>query len=137
VIDITTSPIIIVGTSETNYDLAYNEIEFAGLVPPGIYLDSVILGISVSPAGSIYYDVFNWGNGALDFNTNISGVPDADNQQIPLSALWPYPGTGILIDADNAPSQPPPGTYGYLVVICPPIPPATQSLQVDSVLIFP
>jgi len=138
VINISASPIIIIGPLETNYDLVYNESENLGDLG-SVYLDSVILGISMFSDGHIYYDVFNWGNGIKDFNTNIWSLPDVDNLRIPMTDLWPPPlgGTGIAIDADRAPSAPPPNSYGYLVVICPPIPPSTQALQVDSILIIP
>ena len=139
VIDISASPIIIVGSSETGWDLVYYEAEFNGPGNSGfIYLDNVILGISTFADGHLYYDVFNWGNGVPDYNTNISGYADVDNQTIPLTDLWNYPvapSTGILIDADNAPSQPPPGTYNYLVVICPLT--GADGMQSDSIQILP
>jgi hypothetical protein len=139
VIDISASPIVVVGPSETNYDLVYNEAEFNGPGGSGeIRLDNVILGISMFADGHVYYEVFNWGNGVPDFNTNVSGVLEVDNQTILMADLWNYPGTGILIDVDNAPSLPPPepGGYLYLVVIAP-VKASTDSIQVDSILIFP
>jgi hypothetical protein len=139
VINITSSPIIIVGSSETGWDLIYYEAEFNGPGQSGtIFLDNVILGISTFADGHIYYDVFNWGNGAQDLNTNIWNVADVDNQQIPLTDLWNYPvppSTGIAINADGAPSQPPPDTYNYLVVICPLT--GADGMEVDSIQIFP
>lgn len=133
--DISASPIIIIGPAENLYDLVYNEMEF----PAGssqIQLDNVILGISTDPNGQIYYEVFNWGNGIIDFNTNISAYPEADNQAILMSDLWNFPGTGVLIDADNAASQPPPGTYNYLVIVSP-FKAGADTIDVDSILIFP
>lgn len=135
VIDINASPIIVVGSSEINiYDLVYYEAEYEATGE--IQLDNVILGISKYPDGQIYYEIFNWGNGSPDFNTNVSGYAEIDNQIISMNDLWNYPGTGILIDVDNAPSLPPPQPYEYLVIIAP-INPSPDTMQVDSIEIFP
>jgi hypothetical protein len=120
VIDLGSTPIIVVGYgNDYDYDLVYYESEFGNLGVE-IQLDNVILGISIYPDGQIYYEIFNWGNGVVDYNSNVWDVlPEIDNQKIPMSDLYPYPGTGILIDVDNAPSAPPPGNYRYLVIISP------------------
>ncbi|MFN8412176.1 MAG: hypothetical protein U0Z26_07295 [Anaerolineales bacterium] len=134
VINISGRPIVVVGTAETNYDLVYYETE--SLSSPGnIQLDNVILGISTHADGSVYYEVFNWGNGIPDTNTNVASVPENDNQIIPTTNLYSNPGTGILIDVDNATSAPPPDTYNYLVVIAPvsTSKPASESIDVGAV----
>lgn len=110
-------------TSETNYDLIYYEFNSGG----NITMDQVIVGISVFSDGNLYYEVFNWGNGNRDTNTNVDtailGVDPAevDNQSIDVNDLYGSPPdqTGILIDVDNAPSAPPAGDYPYVVIISP------------------
>lgn len=157
VINLNGNPIVVSvnGTSETNYDLVYYESD-AGA--GNILMDSVILGISktdLSTLGSIYYEIFNWGGNTSptpdtpDTNTNVDtndlpadpgcvapAAPECDNRSIPTSELHPGPGggTGILIDVDNAPSAPPPGSYQFLVIISPDTNDDDgDSTQVDSV----
>jgi len=128
VLDRRVNPVWVVGTSETNYDLVYYESDIGG----NIMLDHVILGISQLMDGSVYYEVFNWGDNIRDTNTNVdtntlppdpacvASPPECDNRVIPTTALHPNPGgTGILIDVDNAPSAPPVGSYDYIVIISP------------------
>ena len=137
VVDLGSNPIN-VGGSPDGYDLVYYEAEFPS-ASGEIQLDYVILGISMFSDGHIYYDIFNWyndfGNPSTDFNTNVSGILENDNQVILMSNLYNYPGTGILIDVDGASSAPPPGIYPYLVVISPSTGP--DSIQVDSIEIWP
>jgi len=141
VVDLGSNPIN-VGGSPDGYDLVYYEAEF-NAPPPGasgeIRLDYVILGISMFSDGHIYYEIFNWyndiGNPSTDFNTNVSGILENDNQVILMSNLYNYPGTGILIDVDGASSAPPPGIYLYLVIISPSTGP--DSIQIDSIEIWP
>jgi hypothetical protein len=113
-------------TSDGNYDLAFYESPFG----VGIQIDYIIVGISNLPDGSQYYEVFNWYNGIPDTNSNVGDVAtttgtENDNQNIAASELYDpdgggsAPQTGILIDVDNAPSNPPPTTYNYVVVISP------------------
>lgn len=144
VVDITSSPIIVVGISETTYDLVYFENEYVdGTGIRKIRLDHVILGISTDPGGNPYFEIFNWGNGIRDYNSNVDtqviGVPavENNNQEILMDFLYPFPGTGVAIDADTAPSEPPPGSYGYLVIISPPTGAPGQGAQIDSILILP
>ncbi len=135
---------IVVGSvSDGNYDLVYYEHNNYSFV----YLDWIIIGISNYADGSHYYEVFNWGNGTPDTNTNVGDVAQSsgtelDNQAIPVSGntelppsqteLYdpdyspgapgtngPLPQTGILIDVDSATSVPPPNTYNYVVIIAP------------------
>ena len=145
ILNISGNPVVVVGTSETNYDLVYYESSAGG----NIELDHVILGISqsdLSILGSIYYEVFNWGNNIRDTNTNVdtntlpadpacvASPPECDNRSIPTSELHPDPagGTGILIDVDNAPSAPPAGSYDYIVVISP-LSGQPDGAQVDAI----
>lgn len=130
VIDLGFTPIVVEGPTETNYDMVYYEAEYNN--SGTILLDSVIIGISIFPDGQIYYEVFNWGDGVADTNTNVASVTDKDNAEILMSELYPNPGTGILIDVDNAPSEPPLGDYQYVVIISP-VKPAADTIQVDSV----
>lgn len=70
--------------------------------PPGILLDFII--IELSHDGSHWYTVFAWdgisggvaGTNIDDYATDRNG--ELDNEPIPSSALYPYPGTGITID---------------------------------------
>ena len=134
VMDLGSNPIIVNATPDANYDLVFYEDENpdgSGLVA----MDQVIIGITNDPSGSTYYQVFNWGDGVPDTNTNVDtttlGLPnaEADNQTISTSDLYEDPAAtpppsnsqvGILIDVDQAPSNPPAGSYQYLVVIAPP-----------------
>ena len=137
----------IIGTDvpSDGYDLAYFEVEYNNGTPQGyIHLDNVMLGISTFSDGSIFYRIFDWGdiNGVVtnDYNTNISSLIEMDNLIIPITDLFSYLSisTGILIDADTAASQPPPATYRYLVVLAPvKVPPAPDTIDVDSILIWP
>lgn len=132
--------VIVEATPDENYDLAFYEFNNGGVV----YLDWIIIGISNDSSGAGYYEVFNWGNGTPDANSNIGDIAgtEDDNQAIPVAGntetppseneLYdpdyvsgppetngPLPQTGILIDVDNAPSSPPPDTYNYVVIISP------------------
>ncbi len=117
---------IVVGNApDGNYDLAFYEFDSGGVVN----LDWVIIGISNAVDGNQYYEVFNWGNGIPDTNSNLGDVAgtEADDQPISTSEFYdpdgtagPAPQTGILIDVDNASSHPPPGTYDTLWIISPP-----------------
>ena len=134
VIRLTASPIIVNGASDTNYDLVYYEQQIAG---GGIAMDSVIL--SISSDGTTYYVIFNWGDGTPDNNSNIGDVAasaggEVDDEIIPASELHGSPiQTGVLIDVDNAPSAPPPGSYQYLAIQAPLAPVSDSNLDVDSV----
>ncbi|CAG1006228.1 hypothetical protein ANAEL_03400 [Anaerolineales bacterium] len=128
VVNLGTTPIIVEGTPDTDYDLVYYEMAN----PINIAMDQVIIGISqdINNDGvfdGIYYEVFNWGDGNPDLNSNVGSIAGAetDNQVIiannPSSVLYgtpPYQ-TGVLIDVDNASSNPPIGIYQFLVVIAP------------------
>lgn len=135
--------VVVGNTPDNNYDLAYYEYNNNGFVN----IDWIIIGISNYADGSQYYEIFNWGNGNPDNNSNVGDVAqtsgtELDNQSIPVSGnteipqsqteLYdpdyspgtpgtngPLPQTGILIDVDSATSAPPPNTYSYVVIIAP------------------
>jgi hypothetical protein len=128
-------PTIVVGpTPDGNYELVYYE---SASSPTTILMDWVIVGVTNSTLWSsyTYYEVFNWGNGSADTNSNLNaadlGLPTAevDNQAVSSSDLYEDPSspapppnlqTGILIDVEGAASEPPPGDYDMVVVISPP-----------------
>jgi hypothetical protein len=122
VIDLGANPISVNGKLDTDYDLVYYEnINLINCL--GICIDQVIIGISNSPTGGPYYEVFNWGDGVADMNSNVGDVAglEEDNQPINIGELYgtiPYQ-TGIAIDVDNATSNPPLGPYQYVVILSP------------------
>ncbi len=147
------APVIVNGPSDTNYDLVYYESDAGG----NVQMDWVIIGITNDPNGITYYEVFNWGNNVPDTNSNVNtntladpptdpANPEADNEPIATSELYQDPSapsspqTGILIDVDNAPSNPPATIYNYVVVVAPVVPPQSppspaedSTSQVDSI----
>jgi hypothetical protein len=136
IINLGLTPIIVNGPSDTNYDFVY--YEFAN--PVNISMDSVI--ISISSDGTTYYQVFNWGNGIPDDNSNVGPIASStgtenDNQTIQATDLHGSPPnqTGILVDVDNAPSNPPPGSYSYLAIQAPAAPPndGSDGADIDSI----
>ncbi len=138
IVYLTGSPLIVNGPSDTNYDLAYYEIDNGS--GSNIALDAVIL--SISKDNVTYYVVFNWGAGGPDTNSNVGDVAastgtEEDDQVIPSSELY---GTaplqsGVLIDVDNADSEPPPGEYRYLAIQAPLAPPNdfNDGTDIDSI----
>lgn len=126
-----------VGDPDGNYDLVFYEYNNGGTV----YLDQIIIGITNDPTGGSFYQVFYWGDGDPDNNSNVGDVADStdsenDNQPINVSELYdpdgagPLPPTGILIDVDTAISLPPIGLYQYIVIIAPP---ASDEAQIDAI----
>lgn len=126
-----------VGVPDGNYDLVFYEYNNGGTV----YLDQIIIGITNDPTGGSFYQVFYWGDGDPDNNSNVGDVADStdsenDNQPINVSELYdpdgagPLPPTGILIDVDTAISLPPIGLYQYIVIIAPP---ASDEAQIDAI----
>ncbi|MBI3168282.1 MAG: hypothetical protein HYZ22_07385 [Chloroflexi bacterium] len=120
--------VIVESTPDNNYDLVFYEYDYnnAGY----ILLDWIIVGISNDSNGSNYYEVFNWGDGNPDTNSSVGDVAqtaggEADNESIPTSELYDpddagaAPQTGILIDVDEAGSNPPAGEYQFVVFISP------------------
>lgn len=144
-----TPGVVVQATPDGYYDLAFYEWYNGSSVD----LDWIIIGISQLADGSEYYEVFNWGHGGRDTNTNIdydnlpptpsgcpSGTEECDNQSMNPADLYdpddagPAPKTGILIDVDRAVSNPPPGTYQYIVIINPPDNGGDYS-QIDAVVV--
>ena len=150
VVNISANPVHVNSTPDGNYDLVYYEAEDPSH-PGNVAIDDVIVGISNDPSGNPYYEVFNWGNGTPDTNTNVDTSdppptpPEDDNELVPLSEMHQDPAapgspqTGILIDVDTAPSHPPEGDYNYVVIVSPPSsdPAQVDSVQVDDVPIPP
>lgn len=111
------TPIVVNGPSDTNYDFVYYELAAS----PGVNMDRVILSISMNNVD--YYVVFNWGDGIPDTNSNVGDVAGAENDNQPINSSELHgtapQDTGILVDVDNAPSNPPVGTYNYLAIQVP------------------
>jgi len=99
-----------VGTGIINgpgYDMVFYEWPNPAIPAPpgGIYLDYVTIELSWD--GTNWYTVFEW-NGDGPDTTDVAGTnvddyaTDADgeseNEHIPADRLYPYPGTGIVID---------------------------------------
>ncbi|NWF64444.1 MAG: hypothetical protein HXY38_09075 [Chloroflexi bacterium] len=136
-------PVTVASLPDMNYELALYEFDNGGFV----YLDYVILGISQFADANPYYQLFYWGDNIRDMNSNadfnilppdplcITG-DECDNREIPLANLHPYPGAGILIDAETAPSLPPPGDYYYVIVLSPPGG-SGQPAQIDAIEVIP
>ena len=114
-------PITVNGPSDTNYDLVYYERHDKGST---VNFDQVIIGISMFSNGNTYYEVFNWGDGVPDTNSNlVSNGTTLDeslaHEAVDDSSLYgtsPLQ-TGVLIDVDNGNGHPPPGYYNYVVII--------------------
>jgi hypothetical protein len=137
--------VVVGSTPDNNYDLVVYENNNNGVV----YMDWIIIGISMYADGHEYYEVFNWGNNGVlepDTNSNVGDVAqstgtEADNQHINLNELYDpdgagvgsAPQTGILIDVDNATSNPPPDTYTHVVIISPIGGGSGQVAEVDAV----
>ncbi len=133
------TPIVVVGISDTGYDLVYYERQLDDSGMPsgyGVHMDQVILSISTAVNGT-YYQIFNWGDGIPDTNSNLGDVAGLENDNQPIDAsefYGTYPqDTGILIDVDNAPSYPPPGNYSFLAIQAPTPLPANDGADVDAV----
>jgi hypothetical protein len=133
--------------SDTAPELVYYENENPATK---ISMDSVIVGISNNSDGNPYYEVFNWGDGTPDDNSNLGPITTAtgtenDNQQIDLVDLYQDPGppaspqTGVTIDVDNADSHPPPDDYRYVVIQAPASPPGdgNDGVDVDAIQVLP
>ncbi|MEW5956084.1 MAG: Calx-beta domain-containing protein [Chloroflexota bacterium] len=102
----TGGPAINVDLADPDYDLVYYERMSDGAAGE-VAFDQVI--IEVSENGTDWYEVFNWGDGILDTNTNIGQAPPPG----------PYGG--------GSPPAPPPGNEGNNVLIPMTTPPLYQS----------
>ncbi|MBN8656551.1 MAG: hypothetical protein J0M11_12495 [Anaerolineae bacterium] len=139
------------------YDLVLYEWNNGG----SVFLDLIIIGITNDETGGTYYEVFNWGDNVADTNSNVSDQaaggeePDEEIEVSDATAVpptpdtlhdpdyeesngtnGPLPQTGILIDVDNAASNPPPNTYEFVVIISPSTLPGDTSgnAQVDAIM---
>ncbi len=136
VLDLSANPIIVSNPAEAFYDLVYYERFNTDLSPVGVYMDCVVLSISMD--GASYYEVFNWCNTGLnssDTNSNVA-VPidtESDNHIITFVVLYGPLQSGILIDVDNVPGPlpPPAGTYNFLSIHVPGI--GGDGADVDSI----
>jgi hypothetical protein len=145
VITLSATPIVVNGPSDINYDFVYYEQGQSCGMPAcpsgtGIQMDSVIISISMDDV--VYYVVFNWGDGTPDNNSNVGDVTtntgtENDNQNIDSSEVHGTApeDTGVLVDVDNAPSNPPPGDYWYVAIQAPVAPPAdgNDGIGMDSI----
>jgi uncharacterized repeat protein (TIGR01451 family) len=95
-------------------DFVYYEFEDASN-PGNVALDWVQLEISTD--GANWVQVFNWGDGTPDTNSNVTGacVAEDDNCPIPFGSL--YNQTGITIDVDGFV---PAGSYAWIRITAPP-----------------
>lgn len=136
VIDLGATPIIVDGNNDP--DMVYYENAVGGTV----FVDNVIVGISANASGSPFYIVFNWGDisgvTTNDTNTNLAGIIEIENAPVSVNDLYNPPSTGIAINVDGAASQPPPGSYQYVVILAQ-IDTTNDGdwLELDSILILP
>jgi hypothetical protein len=136
-VDLGVNGVVVSNAPDGNYDLVLYE----ALTTAGTEINLDQISILISQDGITYYQVFNWGDNVPDTNTNLDPAlqPEVDNAPIPTTDLYSpdptntaIPQTGILIDVDTAPSNPPEGTYNYLAIISPP---SVDSAQVDAITI--
>jgi hypothetical protein len=151
ILDIGSSPIVVSNTSDGNYDLILYEATYTQASGDVVVLMDQI-SILISQDGIDYYEIFNWGDNAADTNTNVNFndlpadcVQECDNREIPItpipatgSILYTDPvtgiNTGILIDVDTAPDNPPEGIYKYMIIVSP-LSGDLDAAQVDSIVV--
>jgi uncharacterized repeat protein (TIGR01451 family) len=139
-VDFTLSVPITIDGNTSDYEIVLYE----RLVPPDtIQVDQV--QIQISTDGATWYTVYFWGDGIVDTNASPPGsTNEPDNFVISTSVLYgspPYQ-TGILIDADGSSWAPPNGTYQFIRVTCPDIPPPDPSdidgvCDIDTIEVWP
>jgi len=139
IIDLGSNPVIVDGN---NYD--WDMVYYEKMDGSTVFIDNVIVGISMNASGSPYYIVFNWGDisgtSTNDTNTSLAGIIEVENAVVSANSSNFYnpPSAGIAINVDGAASQPPPGSYRYVIVLAQIG--TTQSsdwLEMDSILILP
>jgi hypothetical protein len=96
-----------------------------------IEMDFVQIEIS---DGYNWYTVFYWGGGVIA-NTNIGGYSENDNEMIPFTSLYPYPGTGITIDIAGLTGTAS-GPFRYLRVTAPSSDDG-DGIAIDAILPYP
>jgi hypothetical protein len=121
------------------YDFVFFEYPNPDNPTGGIQLDWIVA--EISDDGATWQQVFNWGNGAADTNSNVSAYAaggEFDGEFIPTGDLWPglgagHPNTGIAIDISII--GPPPGSqYRYVRFSCPDDGPGNDEAQIDAIL---
>lgn len=118
----------IVADGDVGYpDFVYYERLAPPAHPTAVELDWV--QVEISADGTTWYQVFYWGDGTPDINTNVDVQntigdlcpTETDNCVIPKERL--YRSTGITIDIDGIV---PPGTYPWVRIYSPPSPDASE-----------
>ncbi len=115
------SPIVVNEFQDGNYDLVIYELLVG---TDRIHMDNLV--ISISNDGINFYEIFNWWDNAPNTNTGISQHPispsaEIDNYIIYITDLYgPTFQTGILVDLEDAPSNPPANDYWYIAIQVPP-----------------
>ncbi|NJN94685.1 MAG: hypothetical protein HC875_11625 [Anaerolineales bacterium] len=148
IIDLGTTPLIVDDGDAGAYDLVYYELQgdMPRVPPYYIFMDVVRIEVSQTSAGP-WFEVFEWGDGTDDTNTNIGiAYPDtgsaSDNTVINGTDLV-GPGdplnTGIQIDVDSVPGGGPPnGSYQYIRILSPVGGgDGNDRLEVDAIEILP
>jgi uncharacterized repeat protein (TIGR01451 family) len=113
---------------------------------PGINLDHIIIEISSTGLPGDWLQVFNWGDGTADTNTNVDiNLPNIANACTPASTEEDncpidsgdlYNNTGITINVDNSPlSAVPAGNYPWIRFTAPAG--SGDAAQVDAIQILP
>jgi plastocyanin len=115
---------------DTGWDFVYYE-RAAG---SGINMDFVIIQLSPD-SGATWYTVFDYG-GSFYANSNIAAYPQADNQDIPASALIGSTGVGIDLYALTSASLIPDVPYNTIRILSP-IGGAGDGCDVDAIQIIP
>ncbi len=122
------------GGAETAFDLVYYENENPATM---INLDWVIVEIGRSDSGP-WVQVFYWGDGLLDSNTNIGQAgygagSEPDNQPIPFADLYGGNSPGVAIDVD---AFAPTGNYRWLRITTP-LGGDNDAAEVDAIMSLP
>ncbi|MDX9991856.1 MAG: hypothetical protein RBS68_07370 [Anaerolineales bacterium] len=125
---------LVLDGNQSDWDVVLYE-ELSG---SGILMDFVFL--SISQDGDTWYEIFNWGNGVADtnsnLNTNVLGGSEYDNR--PISSGDLYDSTGIAINADSIllSNAAPAGTYNYLRITAPGGV-SVDGIKIDAIVILP
>ena len=132
-LNISANPIVVTG-AEPAFDLVFYELENPA---NQVNLDWVIIEASINGTDT-WVQIFNWGNGILDSNTNIgqlghgsSGEPD--NYPLLFADLYGGNSPGIAIDLD---ALAPPGIYQW-VRISSPLGGGNDGAEVDAIQVLP
>jgi hypothetical protein len=125
----------VIAHGDNNPDLVYYELENVGSF---ILMDWVRIQVG---DGYTWYTIYDWGDRALDTNTNVSGydpLVERDQFWVDIPTAPPlYNDTGITIDIDS--KVPAPGTYPYIRFISSPYGAGDDSGQtdIDAIEVFP